>query len=52
MTGEESADPLRRAYLLLTIRNGEIMAEARIKWCDESIAAIRSAQEETEGKSG
>ena len=50
MAEEGWTDPLQYTYSLLTIRNGEIMAEARIKWCGEAIAAIRAAQKQTEEK--
>ena len=42
MVHKETDEPHQQKYFLLTIRNGELMAEARIKWCDEAIATLRA----------
>jgi DNA-binding PadR family transcriptional regulator len=42
MVHEETEESRQQKYFLLTIRNGVLMAEARIKWCNEAIETLRA----------
>jgi DNA-binding PadR family transcriptional regulator len=47
MVMEDGVDPMHRVYFLLTIRHGEMVARARIRWCDEALKILGEVAKES-----